>query len=125
MNASQAPASCCSGAAGSRPRLSGYLPSWLGGTRGLILAAVVVVGGGAIAGWPWLVAIGAAPLLLSALPCMAMCALGLCMMGKGRQAAAPQSGADTSGAGLTTSPPLLTQEQAALPTIARESAAVS
>lgn len=29
--------------------------------------------------WSWLVAIGVAPLLISAAPCLAMCALGLCM----------------------------------------------
>ena len=29
--------------------------------------------------WSWLVAIGAAPLLLSVAPCAAMCGLGLCM----------------------------------------------
>ena len=29
--------------------------------------------------WSWLIAIGVAPLLLSAAPCAAMCALGLCM----------------------------------------------
>jgi hypothetical protein len=29
--------------------------------------------------WSWLVAIGVAPLLISAAPCVAMCALGLCM----------------------------------------------
>ena len=29
--------------------------------------------------WSWLVAVGVAPLLLSAAPCAAMCALGLCM----------------------------------------------
>ena len=29
--------------------------------------------------WSWLAAAGIAPLLLTALPCVAMCALGLCM----------------------------------------------
>lgn len=29
--------------------------------------------------WSWLVAVGAAPLLLSVAPCVAMCGLGLCM----------------------------------------------
>jgi hypothetical protein len=31
--------------------------------------------------WGWLTAVGAAPILLSLLPCAAMCALGLCMRG--------------------------------------------
>ncbi len=29
--------------------------------------------------WSWLVAVGIVPLLVSAVPCLAMCALGLCM----------------------------------------------
>ena len=51
----------------------------LGGRRGLLALAgfVVVVGIGA--NWSWLVAAGLAPLLISVLPCVAMCALGLCM----------------------------------------------
>lgn len=52
---------------------------YLGGRRGsLILAAVAIVGGLAF-NWSWLTAAGIAPLLLAALPCVAMCALGLCM----------------------------------------------
>lgn len=40
-------------------------------------AAALTVGIGY--NWSWLVAAGIAPLLLSVLPCVAMCALGLCM----------------------------------------------
>ncbi|WP_192359125.1 hypothetical protein [Mesorhizobium mediterraneum] len=40
--------------------------------------AIIVVAGLAF-NWVWLVAAGIAPLLLSVLPCVAMCALGLCM----------------------------------------------
>jgi hypothetical protein len=39
--------------------------------------SVVVIG--AVLNWSWLVAVGIAPLLLTALPCIAMCGLGLCM----------------------------------------------
>jgi hypothetical protein len=46
---------------------------------GLIAAGVTVIGGFAF-GWPWLVAVGVAPLLISVLPCVAMCAIGVCMM---------------------------------------------
>jgi hypothetical protein len=53
---------------------------WLSGRRVLILAAVAVAGGGAWFGWPWLVAAGIAPILLSLAPCAAMCAVGLCTM---------------------------------------------
>jgi hypothetical protein len=31
-------------------------------------------------GWGWLVAIGAAPIILSTLPCLIMCGLGVCFM---------------------------------------------
>lgn len=56
----------------------------------MLLAAVVVValGGAAAGGWGWLVAAGIAPVLLSVLPCLIMCGLGLCMnrMASGRAA---------------------------------------
>jgi len=42
-------------------------------------AALSLIAAGLIWQWSWLVAIGVAPLLLSAAPCVAMCALGLCM----------------------------------------------
>jgi hypothetical protein len=52
---------------------------WLGGRNGVIaLVVLAVVIGGAL-NWSWLVAIGIAPLLITVLPCVAMCALGLCM----------------------------------------------
>lgn len=41
--------------------------------------AFVAVLGSAALGWKWLVATGVASLLLSVLPCLAMCALGMCM----------------------------------------------
>lgn len=55
------------------------LPSWLRGRRGLVVLGVLALGLGAAFNWSWLVAAGAVPLLLSLLPCLAMCALGLCM----------------------------------------------
>lgn len=47
--------------------------------RGLLLIAAAAVGGGLAANWGWMIAIGAAPLILGLLPCAAMCALGTCM----------------------------------------------
>lgn len=55
------------------------LPSWLRGRRGRVLLGTLVLGLGAALNWSWLVAVGIAPLLLSVLPCIAMCALGVCM----------------------------------------------
>jgi hypothetical protein len=51
---------------------------WLGGRRGLIALAVVLVLAATALNWSWLVAVGIAPLLLAFAPCAAMCALGLC-----------------------------------------------
>lgn len=59
--------------------LGDKLPSWLRGRRGLIVLGALVLGLGAAFNWSWLVAAGVAPLLLSVLPCLAMCALGLCV----------------------------------------------
>lgn len=71
---------------------------YLGGRRGLVLLAAVALIAGAALNWGWLVAAGVAPLLLTALPCVAMCALGLCankMMGKsGSTDAAPEKPTD-------------------------------
>lgn len=46
--------------------------AWLG------IGAVTLIAGAAF-NWGWLVAVGAAPLLLAFAPCAAMCALGMCM----------------------------------------------
>ena len=54
---------------------------YLGGKRGLIALAALAIVGGLVFNWSWLVAAGIAPVLLSILPCAAMCALGLCMRG--------------------------------------------
>lgn len=56
-------------------------PSWLTKRRILMLAGAAVVGLGLVLNWSWLTAIGAAPILLTLAPCLAMCALGLCMRG--------------------------------------------
>lgn len=49
------------------------------GRVGLVLVAAAALTVGIGYNWSWLVAAGIAPLLLSVLPCVAMCALGLCM----------------------------------------------
>ncbi|MBC9877672.1 hypothetical protein G8O24_10000 [Bradyrhizobium sp. INPA01-394B] len=48
-----------------------------GRTLWLILAALTLLAGAAL-NWRWLIASGALPFLLPALPCLAMCALHLC-----------------------------------------------
>ena len=53
---------------------------YLGGRRTLLVLAVVVTAAGLALNWNWLVAVGLAPILLSTLPCLVMCAFGVCMM---------------------------------------------
>ena len=73
-----------------------YVRSLLSDRRVLIgLTAAIVVAGAAL-NWGWLVAVGAAPLLLSLAPCAAMCALGVCAMCKSGKSC-DQSGAREQG----------------------------
>ena len=69
------------------------VPLWLRDRRVLAGAGLVVAGSGLALGWGWLTAVGVAPLIASAAPCIVMCALGLCMMGRGHQ---PGSGSPRS-----------------------------
>ena len=71
------------------------------GRRGLLITALAVIAAGLALNWGWLIAVGAAPLILSLAPCAAMCALGLCMRGgsnscdsKSRPAGAPDAPRD-------------------------------
>lgn len=64
------PACCATESASGRWKL------WLMGVALLAIALALYNG------WGWLVATGAASVLLSLAPCLAMCALGLCMRGK-------------------------------------------
>lgn len=73
---------------------SRLLRYWLRDRRVLIAIALAVVVGGAVLNWGWLVAIGVAPILLAALPCAAMCALGLCSMGKGNSSCGKNARSD-------------------------------
>lgn len=56
------------------------LKSWVSGPRRMWLLSAVVVAGGLALGWDQLVLLGVAPLLVSLLPCLVMCGLGLCIM---------------------------------------------
>lgn len=64
-----------------------YLLGW----RGLLVMAAIAAAAGLVFNWSWMVAAGIAPLLLSALPCVAMCALGLCMRGMGGRSCSADS----------------------------------
>lgn len=52
---------------------------YLGNRRALAVLAGAAVIVALTFNWNWLIAVGVAPLLVAALPCVAMCALGLCM----------------------------------------------
>ena len=52
---------------------------YLGSRRGLLVLAGLAIAAGLALNWSWLAAAGIAPILISVLPCLAMCALGLCM----------------------------------------------
>ena len=67
--------------------------SWMRDRRVLAVAGLGIIGGGLALGWDWLAAVGVAPLIVSAAPCLIMCALGLCMMGRSPQAASNQADA--------------------------------
>ena len=60
--------------------------SWIGNRRLLAVIGLALGGTGLGVGWDWLTAVGIAPLIVSAAPCLLMCALGLCMMGRGHHA---------------------------------------
>lgn len=51
---------------------------WPAGRKILTGAAIVAALAGIVLNWGWLVAAGIAPLILAAVPCLAMCAFGLC-----------------------------------------------
>jgi len=53
---------------------------WLGGRRGLLILAAVIITAGLAMNWTWLAAIGVAPIIIALAPCAVMCGLGLCMM---------------------------------------------
>jgi hypothetical protein len=79
---------------------------YLGSRRGLLVLAGLAIAAGLALNWNWLAAAGIAPILISLLPCVAMCALGLCMNrsgGKSCSTAASNAGpAETEDAGPVT-----------------------
>ena len=90
------------------PPLTERLPSWLRGRRGLVVLAALVLGLGAAFNWSWLVAAGVGALLLSVLPCLAMCALGLCInrMAGSQDKASSASSPETDDASASLAVPL-------------------
>lgn len=85
---------------------------YLGGRRGLLALAAMALVSGLALNWSWLVAAGIAPFLLGALPCVAMCALGLCMTKMGGKSCSTDAASEKTaqlGRGER-SPPALVQK---------------
>jgi hypothetical protein len=70
---------CCDNEAKQGQKPSG-LKGWTTGPRGKWLMVAMAVAAGLTLGWEQLVVLGIAPILLSLLPCLVMCGLGLCVM---------------------------------------------
>lgn len=71
--------SCCDDKPKQGQENSG-LKGLVTGPRRWWLFAAIAVAGSLVMGWEQLVLLGLAPLLISLLPCLIMCGLGLCMM---------------------------------------------
>ncbi|HET6159939.1 MAG TPA: hypothetical protein VFE34_16460 [Dongiaceae bacterium] len=92
----------------SRSGLGQIARQFLAGWRGLIALAAVVLAAGLALNWGWLVAAGVAPVLISVLPCVAMCALGLCMNKMtGRKCSTEQSDSIEARSEIGSVPPAL------------------
>jgi hypothetical protein len=89
---------------GSRARPVLHTARYYLGNRWTVIAlgAVAVVIGLAFGGWGWLVAAGLAPVILSTLPCLIMCGLGVCFMcrSSNKESASPSIDAATSSSAL-------------------------
>ena len=71
----------------------------------LIAAGTVIILGGLGLGWGWLTAIGLAPIILSAAPCLIMCAFGMCMMGKASKSMSAQNAPQNTQSSTPATPP--------------------
>jgi hypothetical protein len=78
-------------------RLQVATRSYLGNRTALVILAVVAIAASLALNWSWLVAAGIAPVLLTALPCLVMCGLGLCMNKMAGNSCAPGSAQSTPG----------------------------
>lgn len=74
--------------------LLGAARYYLRGRRGWLALAAIALGAGLASNWTWLVAAGAAPLLISVLPCVAVCTLGLCMSRMGGRSCSTETTAE-------------------------------
>ena len=78
------------------------------------VASLAIVLGLYFGGWGWLVAAGLAPIILSTLPCLIMCAFGVCMMCRSNKT---QSAVSREAADSTTSSSALSVAKMDRPTV--------
>ena len=76
---------------------------YLGNRSALLVLGAGVLLAGIGLNWSWLVAAGIAPILLSTLPCLVMCALGVCMLCRSSE---KQTAARDAADAATSSAPL-------------------
>ena len=88
---------------------------YLGTRRGMLILAGLVLVAGLALNWSWLVAAGIAPILISVLPCVAMCALGLCMNKGGGKGCSTGAGEQGGAANVDVAPRVETANLTALP----------
>jgi hypothetical protein len=87
--------------------IGGLARQYLGGRRGLIVLAIILIAAALSLNWGWLAAAGIAPILLALAPCAVMCALGLCMNKMGgkscsRESDSTDQGSNRKGASIPT-----------------------
>lgn len=95
--------SCCDNEPKNNPEQS-TLARMVSGPRRLWLIAAVVVGAGLVFGWEQLVIFGIAPILISLLPCLIMCGLGVCMMCRNKKSDGKAGQADEAEAVMPAKP---------------------
>ena len=76
---------------------------YLGNRSALLVLGAGVLLAGIGLNWSWLVAAGIAPILMSTLPCLVMCALGVCMLCRSSE---KQTAARDAADAATSSAPL-------------------
>jgi hypothetical protein len=87
------------------------LPRWFPrGRSALLWLGIPAIGAGLVFGWDWLVAAGFAPIIVSVLPCVAMCALGLCAMRGGAKSSRDDEKAAPKAEEQAVSPPQVQRE---------------
>ncbi len=93
--------------AGKFSRVECWMPTKRWALIGLAIGGAIA---GLALGWDWIVAAGMAPLVVSVLPCVAMCALGMCAMRGNAKSCHGGDKAEPKAADRQANPPLVQRE---------------